>query len=306
MEEFLEYSPEEIILSNLDELLPRALRHGEQELAHLRELAREIASGFADSNAFLASLPDHRLPQPTTSDNKLPFAEGLCRELSTRQRILLCMELRKNLPAPSNLWQDFFFPSSEELSSFSFNRISYQKNSYTEAAFARFSGILGEARASYAHSFPSVCEDVYNGICEYCILPVENSTEGRLNSFFRLISQFDLKIAAACDVKTGEDKTTRFALLRRSITQLHVAPALPRYYEFFCTLGEYPAPQDLLTAARFCSLQIERTELSSDTDGFSSMHAVLRTDHGDLPAFLLYLAMEVPNTNPIGLYPLFT
>lgn len=304
MEEFLEYSPEEIILSNLDELLPRALHHSEQELAHLRELASEIASGFADSNAFLASLPDHRLPLHDASDDKLPFAEILYRAHSTRQRILLCMELRKNLPAPSNLWQDFFFPSGEELSSFSFNRISYQKNSYTEAAFERFSGILREARASYAHSFPSVCEDVYNGICEYCILPVENSTEGRLSSFIRLISQFDLKIAAICDVQTGEDKTTRFALLRRNIAQLHIDPKLPRYYEFSCTLGEYPSVQDLLTAAQFCGLRIERTELKSDTDGFSSMHIVLRTDRGDLPAFLLYLAMEVPNANTVGLYPL--
>ena len=300
----MEYSPEEIILSNLDELLPRALQHSEQELAHLRELAAEIASGFADSNAFLASLPDHRLPQPSVYDDKLPFAEALCRELSTRQRILLCMELRKNLPAPSNLWQDFFFSSGEELSSFSFNRISYQKNSYTEIAFERFSKLLREARASYAHSFPSVCEDVYNGICEYCILPVENSTEGRLSGFVRLISQFDLKIAAACDVQTGEDKTTRFALLRRSIAQLHVDPTIPRYYEFSCTLGEYPAPQDLLTAARLCGLQIEQAELRSGFDRMQSLHVVLCTDHGDLPAFLLYLAMEVPNANPVGLYPL--
>lgn len=299
----MEYSPEEIILSNLDELLPRALQLGEQELAHLRELAGEIASGFADSNAFLASLSDHRLPTPNAFGQTHPFAEVLCRTRSTHQRILLCSELRKNLPAPDHLWQDFFFPSGEELSSFSFNRISYQKNGYTESAFQRFSGMLGEARASYAHSFPSVCEDVYNGICEYCILPVENSTEGRLGSFIRLISQFDLKIAATCDVQTGEDKTTRFALLRRNIARLHVDPKLPRYYEFSCTLGEYPAPQDLLISARFCGMRIERSEVKTNMDDSYSMHTVLRTDGGDLPAFLLYLAMEVPNAIPVGLYP---
>ena len=44
MEEFQTYSPEEIILSNLEELFYRGLHIGEQEIAHLRELAREIAA----------------------------------------------------------------------------------------------------------------------------------------------------------------------------------------------------------------------------------------------------------------------
>ena len=307
MEEFQAYSPEEIILSNLEELLLRSLENSEQELAHLRELAAEIASCFADDTAFLASLPDHRLPAPEKRrdlpDHLAPFAEPLCRGISTRRRILLCMELRKMIPAPQNLWQDFFFPSGEELSSFSFNRISYQKNSYTELAYQRFSKLLGEARASYAHSFPSVCEDVYNGLSEYCILPIENSAEGRLSSFIRLISQYDLKIAATCDVKIGEDKVTRFALLRRSITKLRVSAELPQYYEFSCQLSEDPRAEDLLMAASLCGLTAESADIKMEKTSDSALHCVLRLEKGDLPAFLLYLAMEVPTANPIGLYP---
>ena len=60
MEEFQAYATEEVILDNLAEIYARICHSEEQERAHLRELAAEIANGIADSDtdasAFLASL----------------------------------------------------------------------------------------------------------------------------------------------------------------------------------------------------------------------------------------------------------
>ncbi len=310
MEDFQTYSPEEIIFSNLDELFQRALHQNEQELAHLRELAAEIASGSSDNLSFIASLPDHRLPYTEeriqTSDEAAPVSPSLCAQTSTRWKLLLCMELRKRIPSPETFWQDVF-PTGEELSEFSLNRISYQKNNYTEKAFQRFSALLGEAKAAYAHSFPSVCEDVYNGISEYCILPIENSTEGRLVSFTRLISQFDLKIVATCDVRSGEDKTTRFALLRRGFSKWQASDSDPMYYEFSGTLLDSPQPGDLFSAARLCGLTLESADVKFlEQSKEHSLHAVFLIGDGDLSAFLLYLAMECPSINTMGRYPNLT
>ena len=307
MEDFQTYSPEEIIFSNLDELFQRALHQNEQELAHLRELAAEIASGSSDNLSFIASLPDHRLPRPEEraqiSDQIASVSPALCAQTLTRWKILLCMELGKRIPSPETFCQDVF-PVGKELSEFSLNRISYQKNNYTEKAFQRFSELLDEAKAAYAHSFPSVCEDVYNGISEYCILPIENSAEGRLVSFTRLISQFDLKIVATCDVRSGEDKTTRFALLRRGFSRWQSLEAYPTYFEISGTLSDPPSPEDLFTAARLCGLTLESADVKfSEPSREHSFHAVFLIGDGDLSAFLLYLAMECPAVSIMGRYP---
>lgn len=306
MEEFQIYSPEEIILSNLEELFHRGLHIGEQEQAHLRELAREIAAEVDDNQTLLTSLPDHRLPDPTEqADQKTScptFKNALAHQLSTRQKALLCIELSQQIPAPNTFLQDLF-PQGEELREFSQNRISYQKNSYTELAFQRFSKILSDGvRASYAQSFPSVCEDVFNGVCEYCILPIENSSEGRLISFAHLIAQYDLKISATCDVKVGEDKTTRFALLRRHAAPLRDTEKFPHLFEFSCSLSQEQDTEDLLAAARLCGLTLQYAALRP-MEHRRDFHATFQADDGNLVAYLLYLAMELPTANLIGHYP---
>ena len=97
MEEFQAYAPEEIILSNLEELLERSLKTAEQELAHLRELAAEIAADVSDEGDFPAALPDHRIPS-MEAEIALPhhlqaYAAPLYRAAATRRRALLCTEL---------------------------------------------------------------------------------------------------------------------------------------------------------------------------------------------------------------------
>ncbi len=308
MEEFQTYAPEDVILENLEELVGRAALHREQEAAHLRELANEIAAEFSDGYAFLSSLSEHRLPTPK-AEGDLSRSEAwestVLQAESTRMRALLCMELCRRLPPENNLIQEFLFPSDERIDPAALNRISYQKNGYTDRAYEQFSVLLTNPRAAYAHSFPSVCEDVYNGICEYCILPLENSAEGRLQSFSRLISQYDLKIAATCEVQTGEERSTRYALLRRNAILLSREEDLPKFFELNCQTAQFPACEDLLSVARFCgltALRVEYAALGASADD-KRLNAVFSTDKGNLRAFLLYLAMEFPTASPVGLYP---
>jgi hypothetical protein len=304
MEEFQAYAPEEIILSNLEELLERSLKTAEQELAHLRELAAEIAANVSDEGDFPAALPDHRIPS-MEAEIALPhhlqaYAAPLYRAAATRRRALLCTELRRLIPALEGKWQEFFFPAEEKATENAKNRITYQRNSYADEAYQQFSKLFSEARASYTHSFSEVCEAVYNGFSEYCILPVENSTEGRLSSFARLIERYELKLAATCDVSVGEGKITKFALLRRSIEPLIPKDPLPHYFAFSCELSEELGVEDLTGAAALCGLRWEQLDLNRAEN---VLHGVLREGEGDLPAYLLYLAMEAPSYTPMGIYP---
>ena len=287
MDELGGYAPEEIIFSNITELKDRQRATDEQIRAHLRELAVEISAGFEDGAAFLSSLPDYgaeldRVFSPDGGD---------------AEKARLCLELRNLLPALSSFWQDWFFPGGE-VSSAAYNRIAYQKNGYTETAFARFSGLLREPRAAYPRSFRSVCEEVADGISEFCILPLENSAEGRLVAFTSLIDAFSLRIAATCDVGIRDGRVTRFALLRKSLSVLRPNEQVPRQLEIRCETGAEHAAQGLLGGARICGLPLLRGE----SIGNSIRAVFLVSGRGDLPAFLLFLSMAYPRFEIIGFY----
>lgn len=108
------------------------------------------------------------------------------------------------------------FSSIEEGDERSHGKISYIRNKYTERAFDRFAKLLEDAKVLHADSFEDSCMDVYNGICEYCILPTENSVDGRLSAFGKLIEKYDLHIAATTTIR-DDNSYTEVALLSRDI-----------------------------------------------------------------------------------------
>ncbi len=301
MKEFHVYSPTDIIAANLRESAERLGALREQEWAHLCELAEEIVQAESLPE-LLSSLPDHR-PLIASSEN------ALARLHATEQSVRLCMALSASLSAQKPFPIGAFFHDAEPPSPDAAQRIIYQKSSYTDEAYLVLSSRLVSPQASYAHSFHASCEAVYNGMCEYCILPVENSVEGALSTFSRLIDRYDLKIAASCEILgNATARSTRFALLRRRILPIIDAPDTPIFFECALPQGHTPEVSDLLCAAQMCGLRLYRIHSLPQTAGDAAFaaHPCFLTDHADLRSFLLYLAMEAPHYTPIGLYPHLT
>lgn len=307
MKDFQSYSPENAIEENLRETALRMNMIAEQELAHLREFAAEITSDSSEHPDWIASLPDNSPPQfasassPLNQNVEAVSQMGQLRNLW--QRLRLCKEIRKNLEEKNLLSYAFFFPEIEEAPPKELCRVAYQRNSYADSAYWQFSKILQDPRVSYAHSFIAACEDVYNGICEYCILPVESSAEGQLNSFSRLIERFDLKIAATCEVSgTDASKVTRFALLSRDLSVM-LQKGKQTFFEFAAPVGGSPSTAALLSVAELCGLELYRVDsLPASAPHRFSSHCLFLADQGDLYTYLIYLAMEAPHYDPIGIY----
>ncbi|MBQ8310078.1 MAG: hypothetical protein IJX80_03585 [Clostridia bacterium] len=309
MNDFRVYSPEDIVAANLKESAARMDLIGEQELAHLYELAAGIAE-TEDLSELLSSLPD-RKPPAFAPNGEMPIGnrmalERLHRSYQAMKSALLCREIRRQLEKKRPVFPDALFPEAEDIRAEGLRRIVYQKSSYTDSAYLCFSARLGDARASYTHSFLSACEEVYNGFCEYCILPIENSAEGQLVSFSRLIERYELKIAATCDV-VGNDtgRVTRFALLRRNLLPLLCLGNCTEYFECSLPLDGTSELSDVLFAAQLCDLRLYRIGSTppSALDAPFSARLSFFTEAADLSSFLLYLAMEAPHYTPIGLYP---
>lgn len=309
MEQFHAYSPEDIILSNLRETSERHACLFEQELAHLAELAEELIEGQIDETELLSAIPDFHLPTCLPNEQShLPTNQKALNRLeeihSIEQRVLLCDEMRKLLQKdPSRASMDFFL-DPEKAESQSQQRIIYQKSSFSDTAFLQFASLYNAPRAMYAHSFQVACENVFNGICEFCILPIENNSEGKLIGFIKLIDQYSLKIAATCDV-IGNDGTraTRFALLCKEIQQplqkknLFLEIAFPNNPKHTVT--------ELLLAAQLCGLSLSRIDSVPSIDANEKntlYHTVFSIDNATLPTFLLYLTMEIPQYSIVGIY----
>lgn len=312
MEDFLAYSPEDVIAANLNELDERMGHLYEQELAHLRELAMQIVEDGSEASDFIAALPDHRPPVPPSqsfriSEDNPALSEHLCRIRGVWKSVLLCSEIDRLLGAESHVNVEDFFDTTEAATEAARGRIVYQRNSYADNAYLRFAELIPEARAVYTHNFVSMCEEVVRGNCEYCILPIENSTEGSLNSFARLIDQYELKIAATCDIPTTDNsRITRFALLCRDLSAVLPTPKnARRCFEITLSIEENPTQGEILYAASCCGLicnqvgtRLHRTEGGTRPLTRYSFY----TDGGNLRAFLLFLSMEAPSYTAIGYY----
>lgn len=307
MADFRTYSPEGVIAENLQELTERLDALGEQEIAHLRELAFEIAQS-GDLTDLLSSLPDYRISMTSPSTDALKNnAKLLSRTrdiLEARQCMILCQALYEKLQNREPLLPALF-PDAEETSPQATGRIVYQRSSYTDDAYLRFATLVPNARAAYAHSFHAACEDVYNGHYEYCILPIENAVEGELIGFAKLIAEYGLKIVACCDIASADtSRQTRFALLRRNMLPLLSANA-KKDGLFRLSIPQYASASvaDVLEAAKFYELSfICANTLPLDNQFFINL--TIDIHGGDLSSFLLYLAMVTPQYTPIGIYSL--
>ena len=309
MADFLSYAPDEVIAANLTETARHMERIGEMELAHLSELANDILSGNTQSPDFIASLAEQRPRVIVASDAILAQnrtgIEGMQTLHEDWKVTQLCRAIRTGLGLGPREVPTACFPEGEALSPEIAGSMIYQKSNYADEAYLRFAKEIPNSRARYAHSFLLAVNEVVRGQCEYCILPVENSTEGPLNSFSRLIDRYALKIAATYDVPTGDgNRYTRFALVRRDLVWTDPI-ACDSFFECVIPVENSPTVASLLLGAQLCGLELCRLDsrlCEQEGSAFPATHFVFALRESDLASYLLYLAMLAPDYEPLGLY----
>lgn len=200
---------------------------------------------------------------------------------------------------------DVFLAS--EIPSSSLSRIAYVKNNFTEKAFWAFSSSLSSPKALYATSFENACEEVYNGAAQYCILPIENSTDGKLIGFYSLIDKYDLKIFSVCNIEYNDSSSsTKFALLKRSL-EPPVESAFTdekTFLEISYTHSDSVSILDVLNAAGVFGLhliKIDSAMLEYGEDQYK-FYSVFSASRNQILDFLVFLHIYTPEFLPIGVY----
>ncbi len=330
-----------ICLDNLEHLGMRQSRVTESMLASLSELSNAIihdAGGDPDTvTSILLSLQD----DPYAPGSPIPdaierMAAPINRDMLSRftlftdvqMRLILYRFISDRLPAVG-LPEDDSTGSSPALppaADAARGRIAYMAGAFADKAYERLSGLVPDARAATFHSFVDACEEVRGGLCEYGILPLENSQSGLLTAFSRLILRYGLYIVAVCDLENGVSpgQFTRFALLRKAADEGispspdRLAPGFPppRFLQLL-HFTKTPTPPALLSAAAFCGLtpvridtlprfeelDMLREDIAEDgTLPLSLSFALAKDGQADLTTFLRYLSLEASDDILTGAY----
>ncbi len=306
--------PNPEITENIRALTQMQMTLHECRLAHLRERARLLHEEFAKKEWYLLEeafreryAQESQLPPPPTDEVPREHLSDLARlneDLHREDAVYFCRVLltyyRKQFP---HALTPMAFCTSREPEQFPIqtNRIAYLKNVFADDAYNKFSRILPGAVVSYCDDFPGVCEEVTSGRARYGILPLENSTDGRLKSFHQLMQKNDLKIILMCDVPMGESMT-QFALLGRRVAELdcgrHRASS---YFEFRITLSHTRTLSQILWASAYYGLRLLRSSCVEAAQGVE-FDLIFSQETADVSAFLCYLSLEHPGFNPVGLY----
>ncbi len=308
-------SDTEIALRNLSELEERLDQIIEQRLAHIDELSHAIVTDGEETDiikSIILSLKSESFcDNEKIIDRNQKSINGIYSALSLRERLLICEGITSTYASGEKISYETFWSIEEsQISKDARERIAYLKNSYNDAAYLKFSQLFDLPRASYYDSIASVCESVYNGTCEYCILPLETSGDGKLTSFYDLILKYGFKIAAVYDLNHAESsRITRYGLVGRSLSPRGASlktKSRIKFLEFAFEHDSYPSVTDVLSASEFCSMKLRRID-TLNVSGAKSAKAplicpIFRVDSADLNTFLTFMAIDCPTFKPLGIY----
>jgi hypothetical protein len=238
-----------------------------------------------------------------TSQNEISDAYDILSNASASDCIAFFSVLSQNSSSLSKLFLEHDEPY-DLFSRTAASKISYVKNNYNDIAFLRFSELFEKPTVSYGATFEEICEDVYNSESEYCILPIECSSNGKMFSFYSLINKYELKIFAICDVDEGiSGKRTRYALLSRK-TLIYPNDTQNEYFEFSIIGSKDYRLSDILEAANSASISIYRIDtlpVPYDDLKFRFYH-IFEGNRKDIIPFIMYLNYKYPQYEVIGNY----
>ena len=173
-------------------------------------------------------------------------------------------------------------------------------------AAVRFQALIKSAKALPCGSFTAAVEEVSTGKAAFSILPIEDSTEGKLTRFYEQIDRFELHIAAALDMPARADgNQVRVALVDKGETSIatngyaHVTECLL----FEENKRSLTAVLDAAEALGLTLHRIDSLPISYRDDGFSK-HLVFEGSGAACQRLHAYLALFMPRTSVTADYVL--
>ena len=180
-------------------------------------------------------------------------------------------------------------------------RIAFVAGKQANAAFEEFAKRLGTVSAVSVESFSDACDAASEGEADYCIVPLENSSEGRLDGFYNSIGKSGLYPVLACRLSDGYEYT-RFALCCRAAC--FIAGEGETVMQIRITAESMTDAADILTAAEFFGASLKRLDTIplSAAGRENSLDLVFGVSDADVAGFVTFLRFEHPQFYLFGIY----
>ena len=270
----------------------------EKRAAHISEKASLIGENGTDEliDACKLCFDGEKTPFDCISDNK-KYVDAVFDSVSAYDKLNCLERIVSNVKTK--------YPILESENQFEADTVVYLKNPLADIAYNNFSKLLNDPRARYEDSFADVCEEVYYNRAPYCILPTENSEEGRLAAFGNMIRKYELKIVLTYSVENANGKVARFALLKRELAKIECKSSVSdgEFLEIGLRFGEEQMLQRVLAAANYFGFNLNKIDslpiYYSEKEYYFD---VVFKGNGNLEGFLFWLEVEVPGYEIIGIY----
>ena len=220
------------------------------------------------------------------------------------EKIILYKEMIKR-PALHSKMRSEFAIGSDLTPAGAHAKISYVKNDLNQVAFELFSQKINSAKPIWETNFSQSCENVSNGNSEFCILPIESSSDGKLLGFYSMIEKYDLKIVSVCEVDDAQGEPVRYALISKSCPSFFDTRGDNEVvFEFSVLSQNCEFLPELLSAAEACGACAEKicfVPVKYDSNLFRYIMS-FRLPSNDVLPLRAFLALSYHSYTPIGCY----
>lgn len=281
-----------ILLDNLKICDGRTARDFEQRNISLYEIAAQLCENADGTEPSELVTRFFELTETRSLADTIPICSALISHQSFLEPIRHAVSVGHDEQTPAG----------------SHSRIAYTKNKYNDLAFESFSEKINGARAHYTSSLADACEAVNDGECEFCILPVRNSIDGRLWGFYSMIDRYGLKICSICSVESIDGiSSTDYALIGKFCAEpsKRVQNTARYIFEFSVLSENGDFISELLHAANLCGATpqfIDSRPVEYDVQLCRYIFSFYTAPKDSLLLRLL-LVTHYDSYSPIGLYP---
>ncbi len=277
----------------LSEALDSRRRAGIIEEHYYKELARISLASCPDPAAAFIPFSDGG----DAASALLASAGGLCRPgvpgaLFAKYCSAL-LDARGALPPIGDM-----FPSSGDEN---ITTVAYVTGSAADAPFLSFADEFSarrhvRLRPHHAKHIAAACDCVLDGEADLAIVPIWNSRDGRLRSFYRMIDGYDLKILSVVET-AADDIRTVYALCGSDLHPLYKSPAAME----FSVRGQTGLISTLTDGVAVHGHAVSEITSYPTEKGQTVFHFIISVG-GDLRPTVLYLGLFHPGHTVLGIY----
>lgn len=230
-------------------------------------------------------------------------------DADSRERLLLCKSIADTEGLVTQELYEAMLSLTGDTAPGSHGKIAYVRNRYNDVAFECFSERMQHAKPVVTSSFFDMCEEIADNRCEFGIIPLENTSDGKLFGFYSMLDSYELKITDLCLVETEDSaKNICYGLVSRGITKSRLSSLIKKNetcrFEFSVVAENADFCADIISALGECGAKL--LKISSVPVPYNDklqrffFTAELRATH--VCELALYLSMEFSSYAFIGFY----